>query len=903
MNFSRRLQIWVRSLCRRDEVKREIDEELRFHLEQRTAENVAAGMSAEDAAREARKRFGHFQKVREDCRAARGASFGETTWQDVRIGVRMLRKHPGFAASAMLTLALGITVNGIVFNFANEFYLRPLPAQSPDRLVVVAEKAPTIDYQIPFSYPDTVEFRRMVESRDATASDLARVFSGLMAYKELSVHWSQAGETTQISWIHAVTDNYFSLLGTQPELGRFFMPDEVKAPGADPVIVLTHDTWCRRFGADPATVGQTIKLDGQTFTVVGITRPGFVGASWGTALSGFVPVTMLTTLVGSWALSPGNSMTFLVGRLQPKATLREAQAAVNVAMGRLMQANPGLYLRNTQAVVLSEPMSRPSPYISHHVPAIIVALIVLAMLVLMVAAANVSNLLYARAASREHETAIRLALGASRGRLLRSLLTESVILALGAGLIGMLASLWLMPVVVALLPTSATAAPPVDTGIDWRPLVFGFFLSLLTGMAAGLLPALKATDLTLQPMLKQKDAVSRTFWLQPWHLLVVGQVSVSCVVLVCAGMTVHSLIKMLKVPLGFDAANLVVASLDLGKQRYEPEQGRQFQQRLLAQVRALPGVQTATLADFTPFDTRIGYHGGILPEGYGATDHLVELSVPCVVADQAALDTLRLPLIAGRDFEHLDGFGAPLVAIINQALADQFWPGESPIGKHISVEGDKVEVVGLIGEVRYTGVKDRKRPLLIQPLAQNYRSGLTLMVRSTNATAPLVSAIERLVRRMDPDLPLSNTCTMEEQIANSPSGLMPYRIGATFSISQGLIALFLAGLGIFGLVSFTVTRRTREIGIRMALGATRAGVMRLIARETLILSVAGLITGGLLSQAVIRRLAGLLFEVSPTDAAVYSVVIAVVMAATLLAVWLPARRATRIDPMNALRCE
>lgn len=823
--------------------------------------------------------------------------------RDLRLACRQLSKSPGFTVIAILTLALGITVNGIVFSFASEFFLRPLHAQDPGRLVVVAQKAPVIDYQIPFSYPDAVELRRMLPASPTNSSDLGRGFSDFMAYCEQSVHLSRSGLGTERAWVHAVTDNYFSLLGTQPECGRLFLPEEVQKPGAERVLVLTHDTWRSRFGADPAIIGSTLKLNGTPFTVIGVAQPGFVGASWGSAINGFIPVTMLTELVGPWALNPGNTTVFLMGRLQPATTLRQARAAMDVAMARLVQANPGNYLPNVRAVVMPEPMSRPTPYISHQVPAIIAALGLLSLLVLIIAGANVASLLYAHAASREYEFAIHSALGASRARLLRRLLAESVLIALGAGLVGVLASRWLMPVVVAALPSPSSAPPPLDTGADWRLFVFAFLLSLATGLLAGLGPALKATGVAVQPLLKVRSGNPKRTRLPGRSLLVVGQVAVSCVVLIAAGLTVRSLHHLLQARLGFEPRHLMLASFDLDKQRYQPDRGRQFQTRLLEKVRALPGVRSASLADATPLDTRISFRGGVLPEGQAADARLNEAPVASVMAEHTLVHTLGFPLVAGREFTAQDAFGAPLVAVVNEALASRFWPGQSPLGKRINVQGDLVEVVGLVGETRYDSIRGPRRPLLIQPLAQHYRGGLTLIVRTDGATVPLAPALQELVRNLDPDLPLFGLKTMEQQIASSPSGLLPYRFGAALATGQGLAALFLAGLGIFGLVSFNVTRRTREIGVRMALGASRAAVVALIARSSLFLACVGLVLGVACSLLLTRLFANLLYEVSPADTLVFLAVAVLVFGATLLATWLPARRAAAVDPAESLRTE
>jgi predicted permease len=826
-----------------------------------------------------------------------------TLWRDVRYGFRQLLKSPGFTGVAVVTLALGITVNAVVFSFANDLFLRPLPARAPHEIVVIVQKSPKISYQLPFSYVDAVDLRHMVEASEAGAPDMTRVFADLMAYSERSVHLSRPGESTERAWIHAVTDNYFGLLGTQPRLGRFFLPGEVQRPGAEPVIVLTHDTWRHRFDADPSVIGQIVKLNGLPFIIVGVAPPGFLGASWGTAISGFVPVTMLHTLVGPHVLDRGNSLVFVMGRLKPGAGLRQAQAAMDVAMSRLIQANPVNYLASTRAVVIPERASRPSPYISHHVPAIIAALMILALLVLAVAGANVANLQYARAASREHEFAVRSAIGASRCRLLCEVLMESVLVALGAGAVGVIASLWLVPLVAAALPTPEGIAPAADAGVDWRPFVFGFILSLLAGVGAGLMPALKATGLAIQPLLQNNLAALRGRRHPMRSLLTIGQVGVSVVVLVCAGMAVRSLWNLLDVRMGFDPHNLVVASFDLEKQRYEADRGRQFCDRLLGRVHALPGVQAASLADHTPLDTRAPILGGVVPEGQTVAEHMDDSPVTRVVAERTILQALGIPLVAGREFTTQDGPGAPLVAVINQALADRFWPGEDPIGKRISLQGDVVEVVGLVGEMRYDDIKNSRRPLLIQPLAQNYRGRITLVIRTTGSAAALISAMEAVVRQLDPDLPLLDVQTVEHRIATSPVGLLPYRMGAALAGAQGFIALLLAGLGIFGLVSFNVTRRFREIGLRMALGATQASVLWMIAREMLVLTFIGLFGGVILSIMLTRSFTGLLYDVSPVDGLVLVSVITMVLGAALLAVCLPARRAARIDPMAALRCE
>jgi len=825
---------------------------------------------------------------------------------DFRFAFRQLATAPGFTAVAVLTLALGLSVNTVFFTIADDLFFRPLPAEAPDRLVVVAQKAPTIDYQVPFSYADAEDFRRFVETDNSAVPDMARVFSGLMAYQEEVIHLSRTGESTERTWVHAVTDNYFTVLGVKPHMGRFFLPGEARTPGADPIFILTYDTWRTRFNADPSIIGRTVKLNGLPFTVVGIAPPGFFGASWGTALSGFVPATMLPRLLPGgeyYALKRGNTAVFLMGRLKPEASLAQAQAAMEVAFARVVHDYPENYLTDARAVVMRESHSRPSPYIAHYTPKIMAALTALSLLVLAVAMANVANLLYARAAARERELAIRAAVGATRFRLIRGLLAESAVLALIAAVVGATASLWLTPFMVGLIPTSSANAPAAATGLDWRPFVGTGLAALFVGLASGLLPALKASGMAPLHFLKE-SAPSANHRRHPLRsLLVVGQVAVSCVVLVCASLALRSMLLLSRVDLGFRPKNLVVASFDLGLQNYTPEQGRRFHAQLLAKVRSLPGVEVASLATNAPLDTRIGQFGGITAVGEPAPTRNGASPIAWILVEHTYLSTIGLRLEAGRDFTAHDDFGAPLVAIVNRALANQLWPGKDPIGRRISIQGNEAEVVGVVGRNRYYNLSDDSRPLLISTLAQNYRSGLVLVIRSDGAVAPLTAAVTKIIRQLDPDLPLFGVQTLEQQIVESPNGLMPYRTGAIFAGFQGAIALLLAGAGIFGLITFTVARRTREIGIRMALGASRVQVIRAVARESVILTAIGLAVGIVLSCGLARLLANLLYGAGTMDSAVFGGVALLVLLATALACWLPTRRATRINPIEALRTE
>jgi len=829
-----------------------------------------------------------------------------TLLQDIRYAVRVLAKSPGFTAVTVLTLALGLTVNATVFSVVSDCFLRPLPAQDPERLVVIAQKSALSDMAFPFSYPDYLDFRRAVEGGERDSPDMPKTFSGLMAYKEELVHLSRTGSGTERTWVHAASGDYFTVLGARPLLGRLFLPTEGRQPGADPIVVLTHDAWRSRFASDPSIIGQQVKVNGVALTVVGVTPPGFVGATWGTARSGFVPATMLPQLSmahGGMIGQRGDNGFFMMGRLQPGTSLDQARAAVDVLMARLVTSYPLHYAPQAKAVVLRESMSRPSPVMATFVPFIVSALMTMALLVLAIAAANVANLLIARAADRQRELAIRGALGASRWRLLRQLLVESVLLALGAAVVGSIAALGTTLYLSTVGgPGGDLFAPPTYTGVDWRMFAFAFGMALATGVLTALLPAVRATRLDVLPPLKEGAGTIAPKRHLLRSALVVAQVAVSCVVLAVAGLALRSLHSMSSVNLGFQPGNLLLASYDLGLQRYSVDQGRQFHAQLLERVRALPGVRDASLTDHVPFGGG-SLLGGVIAEGRPIGDDVNSQMVASVVAEHGFLKTMGFRVIDGRDFSSRDDAAAPRVAIINPVLAQHLWPGESPLGKRVSCQGDPLVVVGVVGEGPYWSMTDRSRALIFRPLAQNYRGKATLAVRTMGDPVRLTSSVQQIVRGLDPDLPLHDVLTMDQQIARSPMGLMPLRMGSLFAGVQGTLALLLAAMGIFGLVSFAVTRRTREIGIRMAMGASRIDVIRLVTLQSLRLTTIGLVCGLLLTLGLTRVLARVLYGVSPTDVMVPAGVVTVIVAMTVLACWLPARRAAKVDPMVALRCE
>jgi predicted permease len=481
------------------------------------------------------------------------------------------------------------------------------------------------------------------------------------------------------------------------------------------------------------------------------------------------------------------------------------------------------------------------------------------------------------------------------------LLVESVLLALGAGLLGALAALWVGPNLSSITPTGM--APPANTGTDWRWFAFTFGIALATGVLTGLFPALKASRLEIATQVKDGARTMTQVHHPLRSLLVVGQIAVSCVVLICAGLAIRSLHQLSRVNLGFQPGNLLLASFDLEMQRYGQDQAGSFQRVLLERVRALPGVRDASLAEHVPFDVGGGMQGGIHAEGKPVLSESQLQAVPCIAVDHNYLKTAGIPVPDGRDFSVRDDASAPRVAIVNRVLARLLWPDEPAVGKRLVIGRNVFEVIGVVGEGCYWAITDRARPLVFFPLAQNYRGRLTLVVRTEANPAPLNAAVQQVVRGLDPDLPLHDLRTMKQQMARSPLALMPVRMGATLAGAQGMIVLLLAILGIFGLVSFSVTRRTREIGIRMALGATTTDMIRLAALQGVKLTLIGLSCGLLLALGLTRLLAGLLYGVSPADPVVFGSVTVIIILSAALGAWIPVRRAARVDPMDALRAE
>ncbi len=815
-------------------------------------------------------------------------------WQDLRYGLRMCLKNPGFTSVAVIALAVGIGANTTIFSFVNALLLRP-PAglAEPERVVSIYTSDFSSGGYGASSFPDYVDFR-----------DQGRAFEGLAAYQPTvaNVLARGADEPVRGRGLY-VTGNFFGVLGIRAARGRLLTPADDAQAGGSPVTVLSHAVWQRRFGGDEGVVGSIIQLDGRAHTVVGITDESFRGMRLGEAAPDFW-VPMRTKLSDDFG-ERGNRGYEVVGRLKHGVTPDMAQTEVRAVFARLAQAYPETNLGTLERP--NEP--RPVTVVEHSLMgprgrenawAISQLLLVVVGLVLLIACANVANLLLARASARRREIAIRLALGAGRRRLIRQLLTESTTLALGGGALGLLIALWTGELLPSFFPPEETAV--LDFSLDWRVLAFTLLLSIVTGMLFGLAPALQATRPELVGALKD-DTAGAT----PGHsrfglrgALVVAQVAISIVLLVTAGLFLRSLRNALNFDPGFDSNNLLLASLELKGPEAAAPQGRLFYDDLLGRVRNLPGVRGASLTNIVPLSGG-GQRRNIYIEGYvPRPGEDIELNTNVVGPD--FFPTMGIPLLAGRTFDGRDRQEAPGVVIVNEEFAHRYFPGQEAVGKRLRTdsEGPFMEIVGVARTARYRSLREEPPPFVYLPFSQEYGSGMTLMVRTEGEALDAVAGVRAVARDVNKNMTLFNVTTMAEQVGAAVSG---DRMIAVLLGVFGGVALLLAVVGIYGVMSYAVARRTHEIGVRMALGAQRSDILNLVIRQGMAPVIVGGVIGLAASLALTRVMTGLLFGVSATDPGTFAGVALLLAGVALLACYIPARRAARVDPLRALRHE
>ncbi len=810
--------------------------------------------------------------------------------QDVKYAARMLAKSPGFSAIAVLTLALGIGANTAIFTLVNEALLRPRPGIGrAEQLVDIGRTQDGSGFDN-MSYPNYADYR-----------DRATSFSGMLGYslEPRAVSLGATGSAERI-FGSLVSGNYFDVLEVKPHLGRFFAAEEDRAPGAHPVMVLSFHFWQRHFRGDRAAAGRELRINGQPFTVVGVAPEGFRGTS-PLAPDAWFPMMMSGTIIpGSTLLDSRRSVWMVaIGRLRPGVPMAQAQAEMSAIAKRLEEefpeANRGKGIKLTASSLFPGDLRQ-------IIAAFLGLLQAIVGLVLLIACVNVAGMLLVRATTRRREIAVRLAIGAGRGQVVRQLLTEGVLLFLLGGTAGLLFAVWMRDLLLGLLPALPVPVA-LDLPLDWRVMLFALLMSLATGLLASLAPAWQASRAELVQALKDEGPSGGSRKLRLRSALVLAQVAVSLVLLVCAGLFLRALERAGTIDPGFDVHNLRVLELDLSLAGYREADGLAFAESLLERVRALPGVEGAAFSWAVPLDGGGRALGGVAADGVETPEGGEGADWNVVTPGYFA--ALKAPLVRGRDFTAADRAGSAGVAIINETLAERFWPGRDPVGQTIRTPEDDGRpdtvrtVVGVARNQKYRSLGDGPRNFVYVALRQNYMARVSLMLRSPRGAAA-VQDVRAALRQMNPYLPVVSVQTMEETAALS---MFPQRVAGGVAASLGAIGLLLTGIGIYGVTAFSVGQRTREIGIRMALGAQRAAVLRMLLRQGMQLAALGAALGLAAALALSHLLESLLFGVSAQDPLTFSGVTGVLLAVALAATLVPARRAARVDPMVALRHE
>ena len=801
---------------------------------------------------------------------------------DLRYAVRTLLKKPGFTLIAVMTLALGIGGSTAIFTVVDAALLRGLPYKSPDRLYHLWESTPQREFaQREFSYPDFQDYQQN------------QVLEGLAAYTGGGGILTGRGEPERV-FAPSATANFFSVLGIDAVIGRTFQTGDDK-PGAPRTLVLTYGMWQRRFGGDPGIVGQSLTLNGDSYTVIGVLPASFQFALRNADL--WRPYQPTEAQLTRRFMHGTN----LIGRLKAGVGVAQAQTELSVIAKRIEQehnqshAGTGLKLIPLQEQVVGQ------------VRPILIVLLAAVGFVLLIACANVASLLLTRSLARQKEVAIRSALGASRWRVMRQLLTESVLLSVAGGIAGLLIAYWGIHGLVAVLPEAQVNSLPFlkSLRIDASILLFSFGLSLLTGVIFGLAPALQSSRPDLNEVLKEggrNTAGGAGHRLR--SALVVTEIAMAVVLLVGAGLMMKSLLRLLQSNVGFNPEQLLTLNVVLPAAKYtEVNRQVEFFDQLRERVQTLPGVKGAGSVNILPLQsgntTRFNVEGDPIPP----PGQEVEANIRTV--DESYFQTLGVSLIAGRMFDERDKPDAPLVVMIGKSTADRVFAGRDPIGRRLvynSVQAPPIQIVGVVGDVKIGGLDDAIRPVLYYPFRQNPSPATTLVIRTSGDPTALAAAIRNETRTLEPDVALFNVKAMEQVISDSPAAFMRRFPALLISIFAG-VALLLASIGIYGVVSYSVSQQTHYIGVRMALGAQTSDILKMVLKQGLTLALAGMVVGVVAALALTRLLRTLLFEVQTTDISTFAAVIGTLFVVALLACYLPARRATRVDPLVALRYE
>jgi macrolide transport system ATP-binding/permease protein len=881
------VQFVLDRIFRRDRLDQSLEEELRFHIAERAAVLERSGVPSAEAERRAQLEFGGIESYKEQCREARGFGGIHDFLADLRFGFRILRRSPGFALLAILCLTLGIGANAAVFSWIEGILFRPYPAVAhQERLLALTGTARGEVGPTDLSWPDFLDLQRSCTLFDS-------FFVSQITSTTLAI-----GDRAERTVGSIVSANYFDAIGVRPMLGRGFEPGEDSGRNAHPVTVISYQLWQSRFKGDPQIVGKTQRLNGVLHTIVGVTPKAFYGTFVGWAMQFWVPASMEETFeAGGYKLEDrGARWIEAYVRLKPGVTREQAQQEITAAASRLEAAYPET--NRGRNIKLWPLWQTPFNNANTLLPTLEIMLAVV-VFVLLIACANVGNLLLVRSFARRHEMTVRLAIGARRSRLVKQLVTEGLILSTLGAAGGLLLAYWCRHALVLLMPARGGVAMYLPGQTDWRVLALSAGVGLIATLLLGLVPAIETRDLDLASALKAESGGvvggSGRAWVR--SSLVVLQVSLSFLLLVGAGLLLQSLQKIRNTSPGFSTHEVLHTTVSLVSAGYDAQRARSFQDDLLDRVKALPGVESAAFARMTPLSYGSFSSSPIAVDGYQPPPQ----EQPVVQYNEVGPDylvTMGIPLLSGREFNRADDETSAQVAVVNETMAAQYWPGKNPVGQRVQVKGRWLQVVGVAKNSKYVSVRETPTPFFYVPLLQNFAIGPSLNIRTRVNPETMTMALNREVHALDRNLALFEVITLQEQVDRSTS---PQLVAVTLVGVLGGLALLLAAIGMYGVMAYAVSQSTRELGLRMALGATPSHLLRLVMSRGLTLTAAGIIAGTMVGLASTRLLGYLLYNVSPRDPISFGSAFLVITIASMTACLLPAWRATRIDPLRALR--
>jgi len=816
-------------------------------------------------------------------------------FKDIQYGLRMLLKNPGVTLVAVITLALGIGANTAIFSGVNAFLMRPLPVTRPNEVIRLMELESDGELSDEVSYPDFLDYRTQSSS-----------FAGLAA-EDMVPAAIDTENQNDVIWGQVVSANYFDVVQIKPLLGRAFASDEDKTIGGNAVVVLSHSLWQRRFGGDQNIVGRQVRLNNRQYEVIGVAPDGFTGTKFALALDFWTPISMAEELRRAPKMleDRGSHWMNVIGRIKPGVSLDQASAETSAIAMRINQAYPNNRSSDTQARVMTEVEGRFEDMggVFRSGGAIAMAIVGL---VLLIACANVANLMLARAAARRKEIGIRLALGANRVRLIRQLLTESLLLSVLGGGLGLLLALWVTDLMEGFVPVLEYTILKDFFALDSRALVFTAVVSLATGLIFGLAPAWHSSNPQVVPVLKglpetQRRGRFRRFSLR--NSLVVAQVALSLMVLVCGGLFIKSFRQAQTMDPGFHNPNGLIVTLSPQLVGYDNERSRNFYRQLVERTSSLPGVEAAGMARLMPLGDSSNSNGPILKEGETLPRGSSGRTIMTNVIGPGYFNAMQIPFVAGRDFDERDQPKTQAVVIVNQKMAETLWPGESAVGKRIFVgteSKDPMEVIGVVKTGKYRSLVEDPRPYFYYSMTQFRPGNMSLIVRGNVDPRGLVGAVRNAVQGLDRSVPISAVKTMSEHLTYA---LWAPNMAASFALAFGVLAILLSAVGLYSVMAYVVSQRTREVGIRMALGADRRHVLKMITKQGMWLAGVGVVIGVSLALVLVRVLSSVLIGVSGYDVGIFVIVPLLLGAVAFVACYLPARRATKVNPLIALRYE